>query len=122
MDSGENFIWCLVANVAGSNHEGGDIVPDLGTKHFAPGAKLFCFPYSAGDRIRVLGRHRGGGPRLVKMVISPKDLVDWRAQKIFRPDVQSLMMDVWDNSESSRILAEQMASRYTTVNPKTVSD
>jgi hypothetical protein len=122
MGEGERFIWCLVANVAGSHREAGGVVHDKGTKRFAPGAKFFCFPHQTGDRIRGLGRHRGGGPRLVESVISPKELVNWRAQKILRPDVLSLMADVWDGSESSRILAEQIAAKFISTSDKAPMD
>ena len=55
------WIWCLVGNVVkerpyGPNHE-----VRRGTKRFAPGTKVYCYPVKWGDgyeRIYVLGKPR----------------------------------------------------------------
>ncbi len=115
MAGAEKFIWCLVANVMARPRAAGDGAGRAGTRHFAPGAKLFCFPFIRGDgggRIRVLGRHRDGGPRLLDMVVASRDLENWRAQKVYRPDVVAMMIDAWDDSDSRRELAEELAAMF----------
>jgi hypothetical protein len=106
-------VWCLVANVTREPHpEGVDGELWSGTKHFAPGAKLYCYPYRWGDggrRLRVLGRHRGGS-KLVETVISSKWLTEWRVSRVFHPHVVRLMDGAWDDSEKSRMAAEEMAT------------
>ena len=65
-------IWCVVANVAEETGRGpGGREIGRGTKHFPPGAKVYCSPPLWGDgyeRIRVVGRHRGSH-RYVTMVV-----------------------------------------------------
>jgi hypothetical protein len=85
----------------------------LGTKHFAPGAKLYCFPQRWGDggeRIWDLGRHRCGGPKLIRIIVDTKWLTDWRVQRVFQPHVLREMRDSWDDSEQSKEIAEGFVS------------
>jgi hypothetical protein len=98
------FVWCLVANVTREPHPEGP-VGDLriGLKHFSPGTKLYCFPHAwgdGGDRLRVLGRHRGGS-KLINIVIANRFLTNWRVQKVFNPQVVGAMEGYCDNSEVS---------------------
>jgi hypothetical protein len=113
-------IWCLVANVTREPHpEGLGGKMQLGTKHFAPGAKLYCFPKEWGDggeKLRVLGRHRGGGSKLIEIIVSTKWLVDWRVQRVFHPYVVHMMREwkAWDSSEESRQKVAGAAQFYNT--------
>jgi hypothetical protein len=113
---GQSSIWCLIANVMREPHaEGPDGETRLGTKRFAPGAKLYCFPPRWGDggaRLRVLGRHRGGGPRLIDAVVATKHLVNWRAQQVFHPHVIQAMRGYWDYSEKSEREAKELAEAF----------
>ncbi len=104
--SEEPFVLCLVANVAREPRPEGPCGEfRLGLKHFAPGAKLYCFPQQWGDggeKLRVLGRHRNGGLKLIDIVISTRWLTNWRAQKVFHPHVVRVVQTFWDDSEASR--------------------
>jgi hypothetical protein len=115
----EPFIWCVVANVTREPHPegpGGEL--RLGTKHFAPGAKLYCFPSEwsdGGERLRVLGRHRRGGPKLFEIVISTKFLTDWRVQRVYHPYVVHAMSRdrrAWDDTEKSQDVANAMTEWF----------
>ncbi|MEO8395100.1 MAG: ankyrin repeat domain-containing protein, partial [Chloroflexota bacterium] len=61
----------------------------LGTKHFSPNTKVYCFPPQWGDgyeKIKVAGRHRGArGLRI--MVIQSKRLINWRVKQVYDPFV-----------------------------------
>jgi hypothetical protein len=55
-------VWCPVANVVAERCSGpGDVEVRRGTRHFAPGAKVYCTPiyYYWSDSLVVVGRHRG---------------------------------------------------------------
>jgi hypothetical protein len=100
------FVWCPVANVARDPHpEGPDDELRLGLKHFAPGAKLYCYPQRWGDggeRIRVLGRHRNG-TRLVDIVIANRLLTNWRVQKVYNPHVVKSMREHWGEGQEKAL-------------------
>lgn len=83
-------VWCLVANVVEERTCGPDGTETWhGTKHFAPGAKIYCFPAQWGDgyeQIRVVGRHRGSR-RFVTMIVKSRWLTNWRVQLVYSPAV-----------------------------------
>jgi hypothetical protein len=84
-----------------------------GTKHFAPGTRVYCFPPLWGDgyeQIKVVGRHRGSS-RLVTMVIPSKWVVNRRAKLVYSPAVIRRLEGHWDGSAYSRHLAEQLAAQ-----------
>jgi hypothetical protein len=114
MDEEQESIWCLIANVIRAPHLEEDGELRLGTKRFAPGAKLFCFPPEWGDggeRLRVLGQHRGGS-RLVEAVVATKFLTNWRTKQVFHPFVVQAMKDRWDDSDASRERAEELVAAF----------
>lgn len=57
-------VWAPIANMLAERHWGvGKSATSRGSKHFAPGAKLYCFPARWGDgydQIQVVGRGRCG--------------------------------------------------------------
>jgi hypothetical protein len=112
----EKFIWCLVASITREVHpDGPDGNPRLGLKHLAPGAKVYCFPIQWGDggeRLRAIGRHRGGGPRLIEIVVATKWLTDWRVQKVFHPRIVQAMQGYWDDTDAGREKALSMLACY----------
>lgn len=118
------FVWCPVANVIREPHpEGPAGQMRFGLKNFAPGAKIYCFPKAWGDggeKLRVLGRHRNGGSKLIDIVIATRWLTDWRVQKVFHPYVVHAMRGEWDDSDGSRERALVMASLYEAVNDREV--
>jgi hypothetical protein len=101
-------IWCVVANVVAERRCGpGRTELRRGTKHFAAGAKVYCFPPLWGDgyeRIKVVGRHRGSH-RYVTIVIRSEWLTGWKVQLVYSPHVIGEMPD-WDSSTESKEKAE----------------
>lgn len=57
----------------------------------------------------MIGRARGG-TRLITAVIPTKRLVNWHAELVTDPDILSKFWEAWDDSDSSRSLAETMAN------------
>src|SRR5688500_14907210 len=55
-------VWCVAANVVTEREYGpGGAEKRRGTRHFAPGAKVFVFNFfwgTGGERVTVIGRHR----------------------------------------------------------------
>ncbi len=93
--------WCLVANIVDERPYGPEGKETRrGTKHFAAGAKIYCFPFQWGDgyeRIRVIGRHRGSR-RFVTMIIKSDWLTNWRAQRVYSPAVIKQLDNAWENA------------------------
>jgi hypothetical protein len=102
-------VWCVVANVVAERPYGeGGTETRRGTKHFAPGAKLYCLPPLWGDgyeKINVVGRHRGSH-RYVTMVVRSRWLTNWRAALVYSPHVIGALAGHWDGSERSKTRAE----------------
>jgi hypothetical protein len=118
MPEQQPFVWCLVANVTRDPHvDGSDVELRLGLKHFAPGAKLYCFPQRWGDggqRVRVLGRHRNGA-RLIDIVIANRFLTNWRVQKVFNPHVVESMRGYWNDLDEGQAKALGMLARFSVI-------
>ena len=110
----EQFVWCPVANVSREpipSLPAGEF--KLGLKHLAPGARVYCFPVRWGDggeRLQVLGRHRGGGPRLIHRIVASKWLTNWRVRKVFQPHVVAAMRGYWADSDEGREMATRMVA------------
>jgi hypothetical protein len=103
-----NPVWCLVANVVESRNYGETGEVRSGTKHFPPGAKVYCFPMLWGDgyeRVKVVGRHRGSH-RYVTMIVRSEHLTNWRAKLIYSPEVIRRLEGHWDGSAKSKEEAE----------------
>jgi len=82
--------WCLIGNIVEQRPygPGGEDKMD-GTKHFKPGAKVYCMPPQWGDgyeNIKVVGRHRCSN-EYVTMVIQSYWVTNWRAKVIYSPAV-----------------------------------
>lgn len=90
------WIWCLVANVR--DYPVDELFNVIkkerrGTKHFAPGARVYVYPVQWGDgwdRIVVVGRKKGTR-RLVRKVIPGSMLEDFRLKRVYSPTVISWM-------------------------------
>ena len=83
-----------------------------GTKHFSPGAKVYCFHALWGDgyeHVQVVGRHRGSH-RYFKMIVSSRYLINWRVELVYSPHVIREFEGHWDGSEKSKELAEKIVS------------
>lgn len=106
-------VWCVVANVREETPVGeGDREKQRGSKHFEPGAKVYCFRPLWGDgyeNVKVVGRHRGSH-RYVTMVIDSKYLINWRAELVYSPHVIGEMKGYWDGTRKSRKRAESLVA------------
>lgn len=132
-------VWSLVANVVAERRAGpGGVDVRRGTKHFAPGAKVYCLPplwdsyhkVHGDDKIVVVGRHRRSH-RYMTIVMRTEWLTNWRVQLVYRPYVIREMVGavqdrrewlnpsveylranklVWDGSAESKARAEQLAA------------
>ena len=82
--------WCLVGNIVEERPFGPDGDETvLGTKHFSPKTKVYCFPLQWGDgfdQIAVIGRHRGS-KKFVTMIIGSDSVENWRAKVVYNPEV-----------------------------------
>ena len=112
--SGENSeiqpIWCLAANLNDERlHGEGGAEVRHGTKHFAPGAKVYFYPPLWGDgysKMQMIGRHRVTH-RFVIMVIESRWLIRWRAERVYSPRIIREMESFWDEKEESKKWAEE---------------
>ena len=113
------WIWCLVGNVVkerpyGPNHE-----VRRGTKRFAPGTKVYCYPVKWGDgyeRIYVLGKPREKYD-LIRLIMPRKYIENFRLQRVYNPQVIERMnpsldsedyVDGWDDSDFDRMEIKHM--------------
>lgn len=113
------WIWCLVGNVVkerpyGPNHE-----VRRGTKRFAPGTKVYCYPVKWGDgyeRIYVLGKPREKYD-LIRLIMPRKYIENFRLQRVYNPQVIERMnpsldsedyVDGWDDSDFDRMKIKHM--------------
>ncbi|MCB1051375.1 MAG: hypothetical protein H6510_17820 [Acidobacteria bacterium] len=104
-------IWCVVGNMI-QKRQAGDKVWS-GTKHFAPGTKLYCFPVIWGNgyqSIKVIGLGRRPR-RWIEVVIQWRWLQNPHAQLIYKPAVIERLWDHWDGSSKSKGLAEQLVNQ-----------
>src|SRR5258706_11288793 len=82
-------IWCIVANVIRERPYGpGGQEIRRGTKHFAPGAKVYVlgFFWGSGDDLTVVGHHRRSN-RYITLSMTSHHLVNWRVELVYSPHV-----------------------------------
>ncbi len=113
--TGEGPVWCPRATMRAERPfgPGGEEVT-WGSKHFAPGARIYLrrvmgYPDDVPD-IEVVGRHRATH-RYVRMVIRASWLEGWRADLVYSPQVIHLLWPKWDGAAASKEEAESFASR-----------
>lgn len=89
-------VWCLAANVVAERAYGpGGQERRSGTKHFAPGAKVYLLAFfwgMGGEDVTVIGAHRRSH-RLVTMTIRSAWLVNWRVELVYQPAVIQAVAD-----------------------------
>jgi hypothetical protein len=82
--------WCVAANVvAERGHGPGGAERRRGTKHFAPGAKVYVYTFfwgMGGERVTVIGRHRKSR-RFIRLTMPARHLANWRAELVYSPYV-----------------------------------
>ncbi|GLZ81120.1 hypothetical protein Afil01_59270 [Actinorhabdospora filicis] len=86
-------VWCVIANVVTFRpygevpEEEGGLGRARGLRIFAGGAKVYVlgqFSGDGGERVKVIGRARGGG-RFVEAIVPRKWLADWRVKLVYDP-------------------------------------
>lgn len=83
------FIYCLVGNIVEERFDNNLNKVVLGTKHFSPRTKVYCYPPKWGDgyeNIKVIGKHRKSR-RLITMIIPSKQVTNWRLKTVYNPFV-----------------------------------
>lgn len=106
-------VWCPVANIVPERPYGpGGEEHRRGTKHFPPGAKIYCHAFfwgRGGEDVEVIGRHRGSH-RYEKMIVRSAWLTHWRADLVYSPHVIRQLWPTWNGSEQSKTQAESIVA------------
>ena len=120
-ESTDGPVWCVAANVLMERGHGpGGAEKRRGTKHFAPGAKVFVYSFfwgTAGERVTVIGRHRKSH-RFIRLTMPAKHLANWRAELVYSPYVAKQVREFGEfaglaaDSEKARLRAEEIAAGY----------
>jgi len=119
-----DYIWCLIGNAVNEREYGEDKELKSGTKHFRPGAKLYCFPPLWGDGyedIKVIGLPRKSKKKIT-VVMKSNLVTNWRKQKVFDQFIIDTMIvnGGWDHSVDSHkrldILLNSLIKNRTTTN------
>ena len=89
IESEQEWCWCLVGNIVDAHEYGEQHEIKHGTKHFAPGAKVFINMVYGGfghEKILVIGvpRHQRN---YIEVVIPRIYVENFRIQKVFKPAV-----------------------------------
>ena len=107
-DDKPEWRWCLVANIVKEHPFGEQKEIRHGTKHFAPGAKVYCAKSMWGDgyeSIGVLGSPRHG-KQFIEIVMDRRRIENFRIQKVFNPKILDIMKQLhflwWGNSDEDR--------------------
>jgi hypothetical protein len=114
-------VWCVAANVLNERPYGpGGAEIRRGTKHFAPGAKVYVFDFfwgMGGEQVTVVGRHRKSR-RYITLVMRATHLANWRAELAYSPHVIKQVLASGEFAElprggpESRAQAEEIAASY----------
>jgi hypothetical protein len=82
--------WCIVANIIRERPYGpGGQKRRLGTKQFAPGAKVYIVDFfwgMGGESLTIVGRH-WRSHRYITLLIRSAWLVNWRVELVYSPSV-----------------------------------
>jgi hypothetical protein len=106
-------IWCVTATIARerSSRSSGQEAR-RGTKQFAPGAKVYCFPPLWGDgyeKVKVVG-HQRATHRSITTVVRSTQLTNWRAELVYSPQVIFELLWCWDGRDESREKARKLVA------------
>jgi hypothetical protein len=83
----------------------GGVEKRRGTKHFAPGAKVFVVDFfwgMGGEQVTVVGRHRKSH-RFIRIAMPAKHLANWRAELAYSPYV---IRQIRESGEFGKICAD----------------
>ena len=81
------FLWCIVGNIVNARYAGEQKEMKHGTKHFRPGAKVYCIPEFGGtahEQMRVIGLPRKSRKK-INVIIRTKHIKNFRLQKVYSP-------------------------------------
>jgi hypothetical protein len=110
--SGEGPVWCPVATMGVERLFGHQDTTETraGTRHFAPGARLYLchvMNYAHTRRgqddmdLEVVGRHRATR-RFVRLLVRASWLENWRVDLVYSPTVIRLLQPYWDGTAESK--------------------
>ncbi|MER5867517.1 hypothetical protein [Kitasatospora sp. NPDC002040] len=85
-----------------------------GTKHFAPGTKVWVLPqrWDWSDRLYVVGRHRGRFNRYIAIVMRTDRLENLRVRGVYSPALHRALADAtdrpfWDTVDDARTMIDR---------------
>lgn len=90
-----DFEWCIVANIIDRHYYEEQKKIRRGTKHFRPGAKMYCFPEFGGmghERIVVRGKPRKKN-HFVEVVIPTNMMKNFRVTKVYEPNLTERILN-----------------------------
>lgn len=101
------WVWALVGNIVEEHEYGPDHEIRKGTKHFAPGTKVFLSKYGYDNGIPVIG-HPRHGKNYITVFVKYNQIENHRLQKVYKPEILKIMSkdqnlaSFYDNTETSR--------------------
>lgn len=105
-DHSLEFVWALTGNIVKEHEYGEEKEIRKGSKHFSPGAKVYCIPEFGGkghDRITAIGIPRKKR-RHIKVILPTRLIENWRIKKVYHPRVVKILDKNWwwGDSEGSK--------------------
>jgi len=109
------FLWCIVGNIVDKHYFGEEKRTRRGTKHFRPGAKVYCIPGSAGKAhqdICVIGQPRNS-KKMIEVIIRTRHIKNFRLQKVYSPTLFDMIskQKIYRVNNSYRLSVEEL-ERY----------
>ena len=96
---GQALAHCIVAKVAQETNQGeGGLEVRSGIRHFSAGAKVWVLPPQwsrarhGGEKVLVVGRHRGSSGRYVRYVVPRRHLTDFRVRMVYSPALMRALL------------------------------
>ena len=113
--------WTAVGNIVRERPYGpGGAETRSGTKHFAPGAKVYIIDWFPGtcDAVTVVGHHRKSH-QLMKLVVRVDWLEHFRAKVCYAPAVKRIIAEyLAAQGDSHQLLTKEFAQQLCEVLPK----
>lgn len=98
------YLWCIVGNIVETHYSKESDEIKKGSKHFRPGAKVYCIPEFPGckyESMRVIGKPRKQ-KAMIDIIIRTKLITNFRLQKVYSPSLfdkiseQHVYKSFWD--------------------------
>ena len=106
------FVWALTGNIVDEHEYGEEKEIRRGSKHFSPGAKVYCIPEFGGmghERITAIGIPRKSGKH-IKVILPTRLIENWRIKKVYHPHVIKILDENWWWSDSEH--SKEDISKY----------